>query len=131
MVENAERVPDRGPGGSEEANGAWPAFLLKLGWYLELAGARMAHTDPTVAYTRHARQKFEVLKRHGLEITAAEVELTVLSPEKVESYSEGRFIAQRGITDRHVLRVVYREEGGTRVVITFYPGRRDRYESQL
>ena len=91
----------------------------------------MAQTDPTVAYTRHARQKFEVLKRHGLEVTTAAVELTVVSPEKLEPYSEGRFIAQRGIDDRHVLRVVYREEGDTRVIITFYPGRRDRYESQL
>jgi hypothetical protein len=40
-------------------------------------------------------------------------------------------IAQRAITDRHVLRVVYREEGDSRVVITFYPGRRMRYETWL
>lgn len=91
----------------------------------------MTETDPPVSYTRHTREKFDLLKRHGLEVTAVEVEATVLSPEKVEFYSEGRFIAQRGINDGHVLRVVYREERGTRVVITCYPGRRDRYESQL
>ena len=40
-------------------------------------------------------------------------------------------IAQRRITDRHVLGVVYRQEVKDRVVITFYPGRRGRYETEL
>ena len=34
-------------------------------------------------------------------------------------------------TELHVLRVVYRMEGDTPVVITFYPGRRERYESGI
>jgi len=82
-----------------------------------------------VDYTRHARGKFEVLKRYGFEVTSDLVEETVLSPEKVIPQPGGRFIAQKGITERHVLRVVYREEGETRVIITFYPGRRERYEA--
>jgi len=40
-------------------------------------------------------------------------------------------IAQKGITARHALRVVYRQEGDKQVVITFYPGRRERYEANL
>jgi hypothetical protein len=76
-----------------------------------------------VEYTRHAREKFE--------IAPAQVEETVLNPERVMPQPGGRFIAQKGITARHVLRVVYRLEGETRVVITFYPGRRERYEIQL
>jgi hypothetical protein len=80
-------------------------------------------------YTRHARGKFAVLKRHGFEVTADQVEETVSKPDKVIPQPGGRFIAQKGITERLVLRVVYREEGETRVVITFYPGRRERYET--
>lgn len=83
----------------------------------------------SVDYTHHARGKFEVLKRHGFEITSDQVEETILAPDKVIPQSGGRFIAQKRITPRHVLRVVYREEGETHVVITFYPGRRERYET--
>ena len=50
------------------------------------------------------------------------------NPDKVISQPNGRFIAQKRITEQHVLRIVYREEGEKRVVITFYPGRRERYE---
>jgi hypothetical protein len=42
-----------------------------------------------------------------------------------------RMIAQRRINERHVLRVIYRQEGEDLVVITFYPGRRERYEAEL
>jgi len=62
-------------------------------------------------------------------VTPGQVADTVLNPEKVIAQPGGRFIAQKRITERHVLRVVYREEGETRVVITFYPGRRERYEA--
>ncbi len=82
-----------------------------------------------IEYTAHAQGKFEILKRHGFEVTPDQVEETVLSPDQVIPQPGGRFIAQKGITAQHVLRVVYREEGETRVVITFYPGRRERYEA--
>lgn len=88
-----------------------------------------------ISYTRHARAKFEILKRHGFEVKPDQVEETVLSPENVIPQPGGKFIAQKGITPRHVLRVIYRVEGTTRVVITFpkglsvYPGRRERYEN--
>jgi len=42
-----------------------------------------------------------------------------------------RYIAQKRITEDHVLRVVYRQEGEDLVVITFYPGRRERYENKI
>lgn len=79
-------------------------------------------------YTHHAEQKFLVLKRHDFEVTVEQVEETVLHPDRVISHSGGRFIAQRGITARHVLRVVYRMEMNIPVVITFYPGWKERYE---
>jgi hypothetical protein len=82
-----------------------------------------------VDYTRHARAKFEMLKRHGFEIRPDQVEETVLRPEAVTPQPGGRLLAQKRLTERHVLRVVYREEGDVRVVITFYPGRRERYET--
>jgi hypothetical protein len=84
-----------------------------------------------VAYTHHARVKFDLLEQHGFVVTPEQVEDTVLNPEKVTPQPGGRWIAQKGITEQHLLRVVYRQEGDRRVVITFYPGRRQRYEGQL
>jgi hypothetical protein len=41
----------------------------------------------------------------------------------------GRKVAQRAITERHVLRVIY-DEGPEEIrIVTFYPGRRSRYEA--
>lgn len=85
----------------------------------------------SIRYTRHASAKFEVLKRYGFGVTPDQVEETLYNPERLleEDDGAGRFIAQKRITERHVLRVVYRQEGEMRVVITFYPERRDRYEA--
>ena len=79
-------------------------------------------------YSGHARQKFAVLQRHGFVVTPQQVEEAMDSPEQVEPQPDDTWIAQRRIGARHVLRVVYREVNGDRVVITFYPGRRERYE---
>ncbi|GIX46978.1 MAG: DUF4258 domain-containing protein [Candidatus Tectimicrobiota bacterium] len=84
-----------------------------------------------VRYTRHAEQKFEVLRRHGFEVKKEPVEETLRQPQAVIPQERGRFIAQRTVSDRHLLRVVYREEGETKVVITFYPVRRERYEGRI
>jgi hypothetical protein len=84
-----------------------------------------------VRYTRHALEKFELLAQHGFPITRQQVEGTVLHPERVESQSADRYMAQTAITPRHLLRVIYRIEGSDQVVITFYPGRRQRYEGPI
>lgn len=96
-----------------------------------ICSAMTAENIGDIDYPSHARAKFVILRRYGFEVTPDQVRETVLSPEKVIAQPGGRFIAQKIITDRHVLRVVYRVEGTTRVVITFYPGRRERYETEL
>ena len=49
-------------------------------------------------------------------------------PEKLMEGYKGRKIAQRSFDPDHVLRVVYEEHPGETVIITFYPGRRERYD---
>ena len=83
---------------------------------------------PDITFSQHARLKLQALSRHGFIIQEVNVIETVTEPDSVEEGYLGRKIAQKGLTDTHVLRVVY-EEGlrGIRVV-TLYPGRRERYE---
>jgi|GEM_PF-538778 hypothetical protein len=123
-----------------------------------------------VEFTAHALNKFDILRRHGIDLTLDQVRQIVLSPVLLDRDALGNPIAQGALeqipiwlvgfgiehlcgsvrkpakalipfpqTDvesaldaTHVLRVVYREEKEQRrVVITFYPGRRERYENKL
>lgn len=81
-----------------------------------------------VRFTQHAREKFEILARHKFVVTEAQVINTVNAPDKVETDQDPP-VAQKGFDAKHVLRVVFRIEGDDKVIITFYPGRRQRYES--
>ena len=85
---------------------------------------------PRVRFTRHAMAKFSILAAHGFPITQEQVLETLASPARIEDHTD-ELIAQKRISPTHVLRVVYRLEGGELVVITFYPGRRTRYEDTL
>jgi hypothetical protein len=84
-----------------------------------------------IVYGSHAEEKFEILRRHGFTVSKKQVRETVRSPEKVDEGFRGRKIAQRRISEAHVLRVVYEEKQSEIRVVTFYPGKRSRYESSL
>lgn len=82
-----------------------------------------------IRFTKHAEEKFAVLKRHGVKISRARVLKLLRDPEHVDSESRKPLIIAQGPFDaRRVLRVVYRVERGMMVVITFYPGRKSQYE---
>lgn len=80
-----------------------------------------------IDYTHHAKAKFALLEKYGFGITPEQVNATVLNPDQVVPQTAGTFIAQKVITARHVLRV----EGERRVIITFYPAQKERYETGL
>ena len=84
-----------------------------------------------IIYTKHAQEKFELLHRHGFVVSEEQVEAVIANPEATTPQGGGRTLAQRRVSDRHLLRVIYREEGAGKVVITFYPARRERYETDL
>jgi hypothetical protein len=80
-----------------------------------------------VFFTKHATEKFKVLKRHKFGISKRKVLDTVDSPDLVDSSRLPLLIAQKKIDRSHVLRVVYKHESGNIKVITFYPGRVKQY----
>lgn len=84
----------------------------------------------SITFTKHALNKFEVLKRHQFLITRNQVLETVENPELIDESHLPLLIAQRSIDAEHVLRVVYRQEENIKVIITFYPGRKSQYESR-
>lgn len=84
-----------------------------------------------IVYGIHAEEKFEILKRHGVVVSKRQVRETLRKPEKVDEGFRGRKVAQRKISEKHVLRVIYEETQKELVVVTFYPGRRSRYEGSV
>lgn len=92
--------------------------------------SRRYHHPVAVRLTKHAEAKLELLARHGVIVTLADVVAAVTDPDVRETDGHP-WIAQRRFGERHVLRVVYRQEGSDVIVITVYPGRRSRYEHSL
>jgi hypothetical protein len=86
---------------------------------------------PEIRYTQHACEKFTILARHGFRVSPEQVENAVLSPIRVLAQPTGRWLAEGIVSETHMLRVIYRDEGLIRIIITFYPARRARYESQV
>jgi len=81
-----------------------------------------------IIFSSHAENKFAVLRNHGFDVSKDTILLALESFDKVEHGYKNRKIAQKVIDERHVMRVVFEETGEMLRVITFYPGRRVRYE---
>ena len=82
-----------------------------------------------VRFCSHAEEKFQILKKHGFTVTKKMVLASLKDPDKVERGYAGRWVVQKAIDKKHVLRIVYEKRPKACLVITFYPGRRDYYES--
>ena len=82
-----------------------------------------------VSFCSHAEEKFTILEEHGFIISRAKVLDAFKNPDKVEKGLNGRLIAQKAIDEKHVIRVVFEKKEKSYIIVTFYPGRRNYYES--
>ena len=82
--------------------------------------------DLRIRFTKHALEKFEVLKHYDFEVKKELVMKAISNPELIEQRGE-QYFAIRTLDKKHALRVVYEKRKGYVVVITFYPVRRERY----
>ena len=81
-----------------------------------------------IIFSSHAENKFAILRHHGFDVSKDTILLTLEKPDKVECGYKERKIAQKVMNESHVIRVVFEETRDMVRVITFYPGRRVRYE---
>ncbi len=79
-----------------------------------------------ITFTKHAIEKFDVLRDYGFEIQRKRVVEAILDPENL-CERDNQFFATRAIDSKHAVRVVYEKRKDYLVVITFYPVRRKRY----
>jgi len=83
-----------------------------------------------IHFTKHAKEKFEILERHKFKVTKIQVIQTINEPNSIDYSRSPLLIAQRRIDSVHVLRVVYKKGDGNKIIITFYPGRVKQYEEK-
>ena len=79
-----------------------------------------------ITFTKHATEKFDVLRNYGFEVQRKQIVQTILDPESFHERGN-QFFATRAIDSKHAVRVVYEKRKDYLVVITFYPVRRKRY----
>ena len=85
-----------------------------------------------IEYTKHALEKFVVLKRLGWNITKAKIRETIKSPKWKGTSRFGQETAMSLVDEKHIIRVVFdREDDIIIKVITFHIARRGTYESTL
>lgn len=77
-------------------------------------------------FTKHARNKFELLRKYGFDVTAAAVKETIANPSRVDARSD-QLLALKPINREYALRVVYKTVNNNIVVVTFYPVKRERF----
>lgn len=80
-----------------------------------------------IHFTKHAIEKFAILKERGFTVSKNKVAETVTKPDSIDRSRHPLVIAQAMFDKNHVLRVVYKEEYGVKIIITFYPGRKNQY----
>ena len=83
-----------------------------------------------IVFTKHAKEKFEILKRHRFLVSEKQVLKAIKNPDLIDYSRNPLVIAQLKIDKNHVLRVVYKQENGITKIITFYPGRINQYEQK-
>lgn len=81
-----------------------------------------------IILTRHAEKKLKDLKQLGVYLTKSLIGEALENPLHVDTESDYPNKIASGIFDeKHILRVIFREEDGIITVITFYPAKRGRY----
>ena len=85
--------------------------------------------EKPVIFSKHAEYKLQILRQHGFEFSKKEIEAIVRNPERVSAGYVGRRIAERAVSEQHLVRVVFEDLPRQLKIITMYPSRRGRYEN--
>jgi len=79
-----------------------------------------------IKFTKHAKDKFKILEKYGFSIDINTVINVINNPVRVDKRGK-QYLAIKPLNNLHALRVVYEVRENIKVIITFYPVRRDKY----
>lgn len=75
----------------------------------------MSRNKNTLYFSKYAEKKFEVLNKHKVYYTHELIEDVVNSPDIINAISNYKTAQKEGV------KVVYKEEVGILIIVTFYP----------
>ena len=81
-----------------------------------------------IVFSLHSINKIQILSKHQIFADENRITKIITKPDRIESGYKNRLVAQGVLNDKHVSRIVYEENEKEIKIITFYPGRRSRYE---
>jgi hypothetical protein len=82
-----------------------------------------------IKFSQHSLDKIRILKKHGIIVNKEVIKEIILKPQQLEKGYKGRLVAQGNFDKDRVLRIIYEELTKDKIiVITLYPGRKERYE---
>lgn len=81
-----------------------------------------------IRFTDHALDKLRQERERGFDVDEALAMEILLQPDQLTPARAGRRFAQSPVDERHLLRVLFEEEGQGLVIITVYIGARKQYE---
>ena len=85
-----------------------------------------------ILFTKHALEdKFYELEEHGWKVTKTKVKAIIKNPKWKGTSKHGQETAISLLDQEHILRVIFRRENDTIIVITLHMARRDKYETTL
>lgn len=84
-----------------------------------------------ITFTRHAKDKFPILKELGWRLTQVQIKKTIKQPKWRGSSRFGQETAMSLLDKKHILRVIFNRESDRIIVVTFHVARRGKYESTI
>lgn len=82
-----------------------------------------------IIFTKHAANKFTKLPPGSVIVKEKDVLKAIKDPDYQDlELDKPKIIVHKNLDIKHIVRVVYKEENGIIIVITFYPTKKDRYE---
>lgn len=80
-----------------------------------------------IRFTKHARDKFDFLRKYGFDVSEAFVKEVIATPNHVERRGN-QLLALKPFNREYALRVVYETVNDNIVVVTIYPVKRERFD---
>ena len=81
-----------------------------------------------ITYTKHAIGKFIKLFEQGTRVTKRDIFDALEAPDHIDDQTDfPKIIVSKKISEKLILRVVFKKEADIITVITFYPARKGRY----
>ena len=78
-----------------------------------------------INFSKYAEEKFDILRDHKFTILKEQVQECIKDPDRLNQMKKGLYLVQRSFSSHYDLNVIFKKEGETKKIITFFPSQRE------